>query len=428
MKPATASAPDRSIILLVSTVIFAVLAYVSVRANNILPSFVVTPLVLLFFLHLYFATSLKVSRTMQIAVFLIVLLIGVPLIGVANSLYLQVVVIICVFAAMALGLNVVVGFAGLLDLGYAAFFAVGAYLWAIFGSTQANNFTPGGFPLNGNWMFVFIPLAIFVAAAFGALLGIPVLKVKGDYLAIITLGLGEVIRVLANNLNKPVNITNGSQGVRIPPDPENSPLAFITVPLANATQLPLFQIQLLMYYVLVVLIIAAVIVFTTRLDNSRIGRAWVAIREDEIAAQAMGVPLVRTKLIAFATGASFAGAMGVVYASIIGFISPSDFNFAVSTSILAMVVLGGLGSIRGVILGAAIVIALNQLLLKEISDVLLQVVNLPPRFDPTQYQQLIYGIILIVMMIIRPKGLVPAKRNPAQLEDLEHGELAKGVK
>jgi branched-chain amino acid transport system permease protein len=428
MKSTTVFAPDRSIPLLVSTIIFAILAYVAVRASNAIPSYFVTPLVLAFFAHVYFATSLKVSRAVQIAVFIIVLAIGVPLIGITNSLYLQVVVITCVFAAMALGLNVVVGFAGLLDLGYAAFFAVGAYLWAIFGSTQANNFTGGGFPLNGNWMFVFIPLAIVVAAGFGALLGIPVLKVKGDYLAIITLGLGEVIRVLANNLNKPINITNGSQGVRIPPDPETSPLAFLTIPLSNLTQLPLFQIQLLMYYVLGLIIIAAVVLFTTRLDNSRIGRAWVAIREDEIAAQAMGVPLVSTKLIAFATGASFAGAMGVLYAAIIGFISPSDFNFAVSTSILAMVVLGGLGSIRGVIVGAAIVIVLNQLLLKEISDVLLRVVNLPPRFDPTQYQQLIYGIILIVMMILRPKGLVPAKRNPAHLEDLEHGELAKGAK
>jgi branched-chain amino acid transport system permease protein len=136
---------------------------------------------------------------------------------------------------------------------------------------------------------------------------------------------------------------------------------------------------------------------------------------------------VRTKLIAFATGASFAGAMGVLYAAVIGFISPNDFNFERSTQILAMVVLGGLGSIQGAIVGAAIVIALNQLVLVEISRVL-QLVKLPPRFDPTQYQQLIYGVILIAMMIVRPKGLVPAKRNPAKLENLERGELAKGVK
>ncbi len=418
----------RSTLLMASTLVFGLVAYLMVLQKNTIESYFVTPVVMLFALHLFFATSWKVTRVAQIVVFVLVLVLGIPLIGFANSLYLQVVVTICIFAAMALGLNVVVGFAGLLDLGYAAFFAVGAYLWAIFGGSQANNFISGNlFPLNGNLVFLFIPIALFVAAVVGALLGLPVLKVKGDYLAIITLGLGEVIRVLANNLNKPINITNGSQGVRIAPNPENSPLAFITVPLSQATNIPFFQMQLTMYYVLILLVVIAVILFTTRLDNSRIGRAWVAMREDEVAAQAMGIPLVRTKLIAFATGASFAGAMGVLYAAVIGFISPNDFNFERSTQILAMVVLGGLGSIPGVIVGAAIVISLNQLVLVEISRVL-QLINLPPRFDPTQYQQLIYGLILIAMMILRPKGLVPAVRQPAKLENLEHGELAKGVK
>lgn len=425
---ANLSVQNRSLLLMASTLLFGVIAYFLVRAGVSVESYFVTPVVMFFALHIYFATSWKVTRVAQIVVLVLVLLLGIPLIGLVNSLYLQVMVTIGIFAAMALGLNVVVGFAGLLDLGYAAFFAVGAYLWAIFGGTQANEFIAGGgFPLNGNMVFLFIPIALFVAAMVGALLGLPVLKVKGDYLAIITLGLGEVIRVLANNLNKPVNITNGSQGVRIPPNPEESPLAFITVPVSQALNIPFFQIQLTMYYVLILLVVAGVIVFTTRLDNSRIGRAWVAMREDEVAAQAMGIPLVRTKLIAFATGASFAGAMGVLYAAVIGFISPNDFNFERSTQILAMVVLGGLGSIQGAIVGAAIVISLNQLVLVEISRVL-QLINLPPRFDPTQYQQLIYGVILIVMMILRPKGLVPAVRNPAKLENLEHGELAKGAK
>jgi branched-chain amino acid transport system permease protein len=422
------SVQNRSLLLMASTLLFGLAAYFMVRAGNSIESFFVTPVVMIFAMHIYFASSWKVTRWAQIATLVLVLLLGVPLIGFVNSLYLQVVVTICIFAAMALGLNVVVGFAGLLDLGYAAFFAVGAYLWAIFGGTQANNFIAGNnFPLNGNYVFLFIPLALFVAAIVGALLGLPVLKVKGDYLAIITLGLGEVIRVLANNLNKPLNITNGSQGVRIPPNPENSPLAFITLPLSQALNIPFFQVQLTMYYLLILLVVAAIIVLTSRLDNSRIGRAWVAMREDEVAAQAMGIPLVRTKLIAFATGASFAGAMGVLYAAVIGFINPTDFDFNRSTQIMAMVVLGGLGSIQGAIVGAAIVISLNQLVLVEISRVL-ALLKLPPRFDPTQYQQLIYGTILIVMMILRPKGLVPAVRNPAKLEDLEHGELAKGAK
>ncbi len=424
----TASLPDRSMLLIASTIISGIIAYVMILQKNNIESYFVTPVVMFFCFNLYFASAWNVSRVAKIVAFVGVLFIGIPMIGFTNSLYLQVAVTICIFAAMSLGLNVVVGFAGLLDLGYAAFFAVGAYLWAIFGGTQANEFIAGNlFPLNGNLVFIFIPIALFVAAGVGALLGLPVLKVKGDYLAIITLGLGEVIRVLANNLNKPINITNGSQGVRIAPNPETSPLAFITVPLSEATGIPFFQMQLTMYYVLVLLVVLAVVIFTSRLDNSRIGRAWVAMREDEVAAQAMGIPLVRTKLIAFATGASFAGAMGVLYAAVIGFINPNDFNFERSTQILAMVVLGGLGSIPGVIFGAAIVVSLNQLVLVEISRVI-GLLNLPPRFDPTQYQQLIYGVILISMMIVRPKGLIPAKRNPAKLENLEHGELAKGVK
>jgi branched-chain amino acid transport system permease protein len=384
---------------------------------------------LLFGGSLLMATSLKTRPWAKITIFALILVICFPIIGVSNTQYLDILVNICIYAALALGLNVVVGFAGLLDLGYAAFFAVGAYLWAIFASPQANEFTGGGFPLDGNFLFLMIPIAVFVAAGFGALLGLPVLKVKGDYLAIITLGLGEVIRVLANNLNRPVNITNGSQGVRIPPG--NAPLEFVLRPLSESTGIELFKLELLMFYILVLVVVAISVVLTGRLDNSRIGRAWVAIREDEVAAQAMGVPLVRTKLIAFATGASFAGAMGVLYAAKFSFVSPESFNFQQSISILAMVVLGGLGSIQGVILGAAIVIILNQLALTAFSNFLNDLrrsgLPLPSQFEPAQYQQLIYGIILIVMMIVRPKGLIPAKRNPAHLEDLKKLGVPKAV-
>ena len=395
--------------------------------DGIVPDIVKTIAFLAFVSSLLLAVSLKTSSRAKLIVFLFVLALAIPVIGVSNTQYLDILVNICIYSALALGLNVVVGFAGLLDLGYAAFFAVGAYLWAIFGSQQANNFTGGGFPLDGNFLFLMIPVAVFVAAGFGAMLGLPVLKVKGDYLAIITLGLGEVIRVLANNLNRPINITNGSQGVRIPPG--GAPLEFLLKPISEGTGIEIYKLELLMYYVIVLLVVGLAIVLTTRLDNSKIGRAWTAIREDEIAAQAMGVPLVRTKLVAFATGASFAGAMGVLYAAKFGFVSPESFNFQASISILAMVVLGGLGSIQGVIVGAAIVIILNQLVLTAFSNFLNDLrrggLPLPSQFEPAQYQQLIYGIILIVMMIVRPKGLIPARRNPAKLENLESGELAK---
>jgi branched-chain amino acid transport system permease protein len=433
--------PDQGAFVLVYTVVSSLLAMACIGINlgpnlqipmlrDVIPDIVRTLVFLAFVSSLLLAVSLNTTSSTKLTVFLFILLLAVPIIGVSNTQYLDILVNICIYSALALGLNVVVGFAGLLDLGYAAFFAVGAYLWAIFGSPQANEFTGGGFPLNGNFMFLMIPIAVLVAAGFGALLGLPVLKVKGDYLAIITLGLGEVIRVLANNLNRPINITNGSQGVRIPPG--SAPLEGLLQTISNGTGIELFKLELLMYYLVVLLVVGLAIILTSRLDNSKIGRAWVAIREDEIAAQAMGVPLVRTKLIAFATGASFAGAMGVLYAAKFSFVSPESFNFQASISILAMVVLGGLGSIQGVILGAAIVIVLNQMVLTAFSNFLADLRRggfpLPNQFEPAQYQQLIYGIILIVMMITRPKGLIPARRNAAKLEDLEHGELAKGGK
>ena len=325
---------DSSNFVVIYAMISSIVAAVAIGINlgplsfaplaGIIPDILKTLIFLAFVSSLLLANSLNTSARAKMIVFLFVLVLAIPVIGVSNTQYLDILVNICIYSALALGLNVVVGFAGLLDLGYAAFFAVGAYLWAIFGSQQANNFTGGGFPLNGNFMFLMIPIAVVVAASFGALLGLPVLKVKGDYLAIITLGLGEVIRVLANNLNRPINITNGSQGVRIAPG--SAPLEGFLEWLSGRTGIELFKLELLMYYIVVLLVVGLAVILTTRLDNSKIGRAWVAIREDEIAAQAMGVPLVRTKLIAFATGASFAGAMGVLYAAKFSFVSPESFK------------------------------------------------------------------------------------------------------
>ncbi|MBI3896896.1 MAG: branched-chain amino acid ABC transporter permease [Gammaproteobacteria bacterium] len=376
---------------------------------------------------LFLASSVAMAPWARAAIFVVLLMAVIPYIGLRNTFYLDVVTQVGIFAALALGLNIVVGFAGLLDLGFVAFFAVGAYTWAIFGSAQANQFlsigaTASFFPLPPDFFFVILMLTVIIAATAGVLLGLPVLRLRGDYLAIVTLGFGEVIRVLANNLDKPVNITNGPRGIT----GIGQPLSSVAKALGTSL-IPPFKWQALIYYALVLAVIGLAIFFTRRLDNSKIGRAWVAIREDEVAAQAMGVPLVRTKLIAFATGASFAGVMGALFASKQTFISPESFDFNQSIGVLAMVVLGGLGSVRGAIVGAAIVTILNLQVLKALSTWLnglradgveilgYSLANLPAQFEPSKYERLIFGLILIAMMLYRPQGLVPEKRRAHEL-------------
>src|SRR5207237_1286825 len=288
-------------------------------------------------------------------------LVLMPVIGTYNGYYLEVATQVGIFVALALGLNIVVGLAGLLDLGYVAFFAVGAYLWAIFGSPQANQIFGGGFPLAPGWFFVFLLVGLAVAALTGVLLGLPVLRLRGDYLAIVTLGFGEVVRVLANNLDKPINLTNGPKGITPISRP---PLPFDPARLPGVSLGLLYSLY---FYFLVLLVLFVVIAVNQRLADSHIGRAWEAIREDETAAQAMGVPLVRTKLLAFACGASFAGVIGVVFAAKQVFINPESFTFLESIGVLAMVILGGMGSIPGAVLGATVVTVLNLQVLKGFS-------------------------------------------------------------
>jgi branched-chain amino acid transport system permease protein len=341
----------------------------------------------------------------------IALIVLMPLIGFFNGYYLEVATQVGIFAALALGLNIVVGLAGLLDLGYVAFFAVGAYSWAIFGSPHANLIFGGGFPLAPGWFYVFLLVGLGVAAATGVLLGLPVLRLRGDYLAIVTLGFGEVIRVLANNLDKPINITNGPKGIT----PIGRPPVIVGIPYNEA------------FYYLVLLIVAVVIVVNRRLEDSHIGRAWEAMREDELAAQAMGVPLVRAKLMAFACGASFAGVMGVVFSAKQIFINPESFTFLESIGVLAMVILGGMGSIPGAVVGATVVTVLNLQVLKGFSLWLNELknagvtllgyslANLPTQLEPAKYERMVFGVILVVMMIFRPQGIFPARRRQREL-------------
>jgi branched-chain amino acid transport system permease protein len=383
-------------------------------------------------LILYFARIAPGLKAVLTGVALGVLM---PVLGSMNPYYLEVAIQVGIFVALALGLNIVVGLAGLLDLGYVAFYAVGAYTWAIFGSPQAAEFIPESvarFPLSGGWFFVFLVLAVLAAGLAGVLLGLPVLRLRGDYLAIVTLGFGEVIRVLANNLDKPVNLTNGPKGIT----PIARPPLFFQ-PVLDALGLSASPVVLypLYFYFLVLGIVGLTILVNRRLEDSYIGRAWEAIREDELAAVSMGVPLVRMKLLAFACGASFAGAMGALFSAKQVFINPESFTFLESIGVLAMVILGGMGSIPGAILGATIVTVLNLQVLKGLSLWLntlrnvgvtilgYNLANLPTQLEPAKYERMIFGMILILMMIFRPQGILPARRRVRELKG-EDGEAA----
>jgi branched-chain amino acid transport system permease protein len=350
-----------------------------------------------------------------------------PVLGSINGYYLEIVIQVGIFVALALGLNIVVGLAGLLDLGYVAFFAVGAYTWAVFGSPQANQFLPGGFfPLPQAWFFVFLLLGVGVAAGAGILLGLPVLRLHGDYLAIVTLGFGEVIRVLANNLDKPINFTNGPKGITPISRP---PIFFAPALRAIGIEPDPNVIYPLYLYFIVLAIVGVTVLVNRRLEDSHIGRAWEAIREDQTAAQAMGVPLVRMKLLAFACGASFAGAVGVLFSAKQVFINPESFTFMESIGVLAMVILGGMGSIPGAILGATVVTVLNLQVLKGLSLWLNELrnagttifgwslTNWPTQLEPAKYERMVFGLILVLMMIFRPQGILPARRRERELAD-----------
>ncbi len=323
------------------------------------------------------------------------------------------------YVILALGLNIVVGFAGLLDLGYVAFFAIGAYTWSIVGSQQLNVLT--GIIVNPQiWPWFFWPMIVVTAligAFWGVVLGVPTLRLRGDYLAIVTLGFGEIVPIVFLNLDKYTNGTNGITGVYSP--------AFFGIQWTVSTQVP--------YYYLILALIALVLFANVRLRDSRLGRAWIAIREDEVAAASSGVNLVRTKLFAFAAGAFFSGIAGIYYAAKLGGTSPENFSFSDSVIYLAMVVLGGLGSIPGVIVGALVVYAINVLVLSQLdtftttnsitSPIYAHIVQVFPNFSFSNIRNMVFGAILIIIMIFRPEGLIPSARRKREL----HAAVDEGV-
>ena len=317
------------------------------------------------------------------------------------------------YVLLAIGLNIVVGYAGLLDLGYVAFFAVGAYMYALLASpqlTQVFPFVAAMFP-NGLHapIWLVIPLAAGVAALFGILLGAPTLKLRGDYLAIVTLGFGEIIRVFLNNLDQPINITNGPKGLA-----GIDPLSIFGVSLGKTFVFGSYQLSsVAMYYYLFLAAVLVSIVLSHRLERSRVGRAWMAIREDEIAAKAMGINTRNLKLLAFGMGASFGGVSGALFASFQRFVSPESFTLMESVMIVAMVVLGGLGHLPGVVLGALLLAALPEVLRYVASP--LQAFT-GGRLDASILRQLLIALAMIVVMLLRPRGLWPTPDHGKSLQ------------
>jgi len=328
------------------------------------------------------------------------------------------------YVVMALGLNIVVGFAGLLDLGYVAFFAIGAYTIGWFGSGffsaagggEGIHFgvsavaaqLPG---IHLNFLIVLV-IAVVVTAVAGMLIGLPTLRLRGDYIAIVTLAFGEIIGRVAINGDElgvgAYKLTNGRQGI--------TPVDKIDLPgLA-----PFTSLELRPWYWTALAMVVVVLVVNIRLRDSRLGRAWVAIREDEVAAVSMGVPLVRTKLLAYATGAAFGGISGAFLGSFLNTVNADQFAFSFSIFILAMVILGGLGSVWGVVVGAISLSFINTLLIPDVLNPIPRQLGL--EFDLTQLSFGIFGFLLVIMMVLRPEGLIPSRRRQIELREGEAAE------
>ncbi|MEJ6024337.1 branched-chain amino acid ABC transporter permease [Ramlibacter sp. PS4R-6] len=341
----------------------------------------------------------------------------------AGNFWVRIADIALLYVLLALGLNIVVGYAGLLDLGYVAFFAIGAYMYGLMASPHlSENFPwfarmfPQGLHTSV-WMI--IPMAAALAGIFGILLGAPTLKLRGDYLAIVTLGFGEIIRVFLNNLDHPVNLTNGPKGLGQIDAITLFKFDWLGIPginLGKRHEVFGFDISAVTnyYYLFLVLVVLSVII-CHRLELSRIGRAWMAIREDEIAAKAMGINTRNMKLLAFGMGATFGGISGSMFAAFQGFVSPESFSLTESIMIVAMVVLGGIGHLPGVILGAVLLSSLPEVL-RWVSGIFdLQAIS-GGRLDPAILRQLLIALAMIIVMLLRPRGIWPTPEHGKSLQ------------
>lgn len=337
-----------------------------------------------------------------------------------------------VYLLLALGLNVVVGMAGLLDLGYAAFFAIGAYTYAFIASNHLA-VTPLATTLHIPFWIVLI-IALFVAASFGVILGAPTLRLRGDYLAIVTLGFGEIVPRVFKNASVWTSGVNGISALDTPELP-----IWVQGPWSG-DQFGLTQnfkiFDPFAYYVIMALLLVVAIVLVRNLQNSRMGRAWAAIREDEVAAAAMGVNTVQSKLLAFAIGASLSGFAGTFYAAKLSLVSPENFGFVVSITVLVMVVLGGMGNIPGVLSGALLLYWVAFWLLPGLPETATNIANVLGLSVLTQssgdfpgigefasrLKFLVFGLILVVVMLVRPEGLLPSRERQQELKKGTHDD------
>ncbi|TKC82971.1 ABC transporter ATP-binding protein [Trinickia terrae] len=369
------------------------------------------------------------TKTAVVTVLTTIFVIAAPFIigATGGNYWVRVLDFAMLYVMLALGLNVVVGFAGLLDLGYIAFYAVGAYTAALLSSPHLStqfawisHLAPGGLHVS---IWLIAPLAMALAAGAGVLLGAPTLRLRGDYLAIVTLGFGEIVRIFMNNMDRPLNITNGPQGIT-----GVEPVKVFGFNFAQAHTIFGFQLtSVYIYYYLFVLCALLVIWTCTRLQHSRIGRAWAAIREDEIAAKAMGINTRNVKLLAFAMGASFGGLSGAMFGSFQGFVSPESFTFWESVVVLACVVLGGMGHIPGVILGAMLLAVFPEFLRSTMGP-LQNAIFGHQIVDTEVIRQLLYGLAMVIIMLYRSEGLWPAPKHEDKIAKLAKRASKKPVR
>ncbi|WP_269502129.1 ABC transporter permease subunit [Burkholderia sp. IMCC1007] len=369
------------------------------------------------------------AKTLTVGIVTAIVVASLPFVvgATGGNYWVRVLDFAMLYVMLALGLNVVVGFAGLLDLGYIAFYAVGAYTAALLTSphlaTQfawiANMF-PGG---THTPYWIVVPAAMGLAALAGVLLGAPTLRLRGDYLAIVTLGFGEIVRIFMNNLDRPVNITNGPQGIT-----GVAPLHVAGMDLSQPYTLFGFTFTAVYCYYYVFVLCALIVIWVcTRLQHSRIGRAWAAIREDEIAAKAMGINTRNVKLLAFAMGASFGGLSGAMFGAFQGFVSPESFTFWESVVVLACVVLGGMGHIPGVILGA-VLLAIFPEFLRSSMGPLQHMLFGHEVVDTEVIRQLLYGLAMVIIMLYRSEGLWPAAKHADKIAKIAKRTSKKPVR
>ena len=368
-----------------------------------------------------FLRKLSPKDSMIGVILCIVLLAVLPFIAreLGGTTWVRIIDMALLYVMLALGLNIVVGFAGLLDLGYIAFYAVGAYMVALLSSSHlSDNFAffqqhfPNGLHIP---LLVIIPLGAGLAAIAGIMLGTPILKLRGDYLALVTLGFGEIIRIFMNNLGKnEFNLTNGPRGIN-----RIDPVSIFGYPLDRTLTVGGVQLTKEFLYYYLFLVLAAVTIFVCyRLQYSRLGRAWMALREDDSAAKAMGINVRNVKLLAFSLGATFGGVAGGMFAAFQGFISPESFSFMESIVVLTMVVLGGMGHIPGVVLGAVVLYFLPEFLRFTVEPMQKAVFG-KLLIDTAILRQLILGLCMVLIMLFRPKGLWPTpERNDKKDDDI----------